>query len=179
MTKLKDSGVKPTSYSHKPFVHPNAFSIYVDGSFRPPDNASCAYVIFSERTKHIVKLNRFAFRGMTINQMELMAVNKALDHPKIEHAVIYSDSSYTISALTLWHKAWAKNNWTKQDGTPVVNKDLICEILEKIKRLKFCRFVKVSAHTGDPFNSLADYMAVTLSGKMMQDPTITQGEYPM
>lgn len=162
----------------KRFIHPHTFHIFVDGSFRPSDSASCAYLIFSERTQHIVKMSSFAFRGRTINQMELMAINKALDHANMDYVVIYSDSQYSISCLTLWHKTWEKTNWKTPLGEPVKNKDLIVEILEKIAKRKFVRFVKVQAHTGDHFNSVVDYLATNLSKRMVLDPTFPDGEYP-
>lgn len=161
------------------FVHQNAFHIYTDGSFRPTDAASCAYLVFSERTKHVVKMTRFAFRGKTINQMELMAINKALDHPNMDYVIIYSDSAYSISCLTLWHKAWKERNWMTPVGEPVKNRELIEEILAKMEKKKFVRFVKVSAHSGDPFNSLVDYLATGLSAKMVSDSSLPDGEHPV
>lgn len=160
------------------FIPPNAFSIYSDGSYRPDGNASCAYLIFSEKTKHIVKMERFVFRGRTINQMELEAVNKALDHKGMDYVIIYSDSVYTISSLTLWRKAWERNNWITPAGTPVKNKELIQEIAKKMDAKKFVRFVKVKAHSGDPFNSVVDYQAASLSDEMRDNPSLKDGSYP-
>ena len=84
------------------FIHPNAFHIYSDGSFRPPNCASCAYLIFSQKSLSVVKASRWAYRGRTINQMELEAINKALDFPGMQHVIIYSDSNYSILSLTIW-----------------------------------------------------------------------------
>lgn len=170
----KDSGA-----TRPLFVHPNAYHVFTDGSFRPTDAAACAYVIFSERTKHIVKASRWAFRGATNNQMELQAVNKALDHPNMDHVIIYSDSTYVISCLTLWRKAWEHRNWVTPLGEPVKNKELIQEIAEKIDRKQFVRFVKVLAHSGDPFNSMADYLAGSLTKMMVENPNLESGEYPV
>jgi len=149
------------------FEHAGTYHIYTDGSFRPPDNASCAYVVVQPAKKCIIKIESFPFRGMTINQMELMAIDKALDDPKMQHIVIYSDSDYSIKALTVWHKNWARNNWMTPLGAPVKNQEIIKRILVKIKTKKYFRMVKIKAHSGDPYNTLADFMAQNMSKRMM------------
>jgi len=160
------------------FVHPYTYHIYTDGSFRPLNaSAACSYLIFSERTKHIVKMASHSFRGKTINQMELMAISLGLDHPGMDHVVIYSDSDYSIMCLTLWYKTWIKNNWCDRDGNPVKNKDLIISILDKIKTKKFVRFVKIKAHTGDPFNSVVDHLASNLTKRMTEDLSYPDKEH--
>lgn len=171
--------VTPKGERQAPFIPPNAMHIYTDGSFRPPDNASFAFLIFSERTKHVIRMERHAARGATINQMELMAINRALDHPNMDYAVIYTDSMYCISCLTQWRKTWAKNNWITPLGQPVKNKELIIEIARKIDSKKFVRFIKVQAHSGDPFNSLVDFLAQNLSLKMRDNPQLPNGHHPI
>lgn len=167
------------SWLNKEFDKPWMHHIWCDGSFRPPDNASCAYVIFSGKSRHVVKMESLAFRGKTINQMELMAINKALDFPNMPNVVIYTDSSYCLFALTLWRKTWAKNDWMTPLGQPVKNKELIIEIAAKLDAKKYSRFVKCKAHTGDPYNSIADYMATSVSAKMRDDPAIIEERYPI
>ena len=157
--------------------NPNNYRIITDGSYRPEGNAACAYVIFSDRTNHVVRMERLAYRHSTINAMELMAVNRALDHPGMDHVTIYSDSMYTISCLTLWRHTWVKNNWLNPLNEPVKNKELIQEIGHKLDNLKSFKFVKVKAHTGDPFNSIVDFMASDLTDKMRSDPCIPDGPY--
>jgi len=167
----KKPGIKPE------FIHPNAMHIYTDGSFRPPDAAACSYLIFSERTQHVKRLASNSFRGKTINQMELMAINLALDQPNTEYVIIYSDSAYAISCLTLWYKSWVKNDWMTPMGEPVKNKDLIVEILSKIEQKKYVKFVKVAAHTGDKFNTIVDHFASGLTKKMVEDPNYPDQEH--
>lgn len=161
------------------FVHPNTYHIWSDGSFRPPDNAACAFVIFSEKTKHVVAMDRYAYRGTTINQMELLAISHALDHPNMDYVHIHTDSSYAIMCLTVWYRNWQKNNWINPLGEPIKNRAIIEGILEKISKKKYCHFVKIKAHTGDPFNSLADYLATTLTARMVKDPTIHTERCPV
>jgi len=161
------------------FVHPNCFHLYTDGSFRPPDAAACAYVIFSEKTQHVVAMDRYAYRGMTINQMELLAISHALDHPNMDYVHVHTDSAYAINCLTIWYRNWQKNNWINPLGEPIKNREVIESILAKMAKKKYVHFVKVKAHTGNPFNSLADYLAVTLTGRMMTDPSIHTDRYPV
>jgi ribonuclease HI len=175
----KPKAVEADGDKPKTFIHPLTHHIWTDGSFRPPDNASCAYLIFSQKSKHVVAMKRFAYRGKTINQMELQAINHALDHPGMDYVVIYSDSAYSISCLTLWHKSWERNNWMNPLGEPIKNKELIQEILAKIKTKKFVRFIKVKAHSGDEYNSAVDYMVQDLSALMRDDPKIPNGAYPV
>lgn len=157
--------------------YPNTFHLYSDGSFRPTDCAAYAYLIFSQKAKDIVRVASGACRGGTINQMELQAINKALDYPNMNHVVIYSDSTYAIMSLMVWRKTWILNDWKTPNGDPVKNRDLIIEIGKKLDSLKFVRFQKVKAHSGDPLNSVVDYHARMLSLKMTKDPSVINQEY--
>src|ERR1017187_2977580 len=111
--------------------------IYVDGSVRPGGAAACAFLIFHQPKMAIVAFEKHAYRGRTINAMELMAINLALDHPNTKYVTIYSDSQYCISALTVWYKNWQRNDWKTPLGEPVKNKELIQEILAKLKTKKY------------------------------------------
>jgi ribonuclease HI len=175
----KQSVVQDKGPKVEPFVPPNAMLIFTDGSYRPDGNAACAYLIYSHKAKAVIKTERFAYRGKTINQMELQAINKALDHPNMDYVLIHSDSAYSIMCLTIWRHTWAKNNWITPLGEPVKNKDLIMEIGKKLDAKKFVRFIKIKAHTGDPFNSMVDYMAGTLTAKMRDDPSLPDGPHPV
>ncbi len=156
--------------------YPNTFHIFSDGSFRPPDNAAYSYLIYSQKSKSVIKMETYAQRGATINQMELQAINKALDFPNMHHVVIYSDSSYAIMSLMVWRKSWKKYNWITPSGQPVKNKELIIEIGEKLDKLKFVRFQKVKAHSGnEPYNDIVDFNARSLTLKMTKDPSIVSG----
>jgi ribonuclease HI len=176
MAKLKF--IESKESRPKPNIHPSTMHIYTDGSYRPEGNAACAFLIFSEKNKHVITMERYAHRGKTINQMELQAINKALDHPNMEYAIIYSDSAYSIACLTLWRKGWARNNWMTPLGVPVKNKELIQEIGKKIDAKKSVRFEKVKAHSGDPHNSTVDYLATTLTAMMRDNPSLPDGPYP-
>lgn len=159
--------------------NPYMYHIWTDGSYRPPGNASCAYLIFHQKQNSVVDMKRYAYRNRTINAMELMAINHALDYPNSNHVTIYTDSAYAILCLTHGRRAWAKTNWLTPLGEPVKNKDLIMEISEKLDKKKYTKLVKVAAHQGDPWNSIVDKLATDLSKKMMNDPDFKDGEYPI
>ena len=64
----------------------------------------------------------------TNNRMELLAVIKAIEiaeKRKVEKAVIYSDSSYVVNAITCgWLNLWKSKNWVNAKKEQVKNKDL-------------------------------------------------------
>lgn len=161
---------------HK-LIKPDTFHIWTDGSFRPDGSAACAYLIFSEAEQKVVKAAAVAFRGRTINQMELMAINVALDFPGMNNIIIYSDSAYSISCLTTWRKSWVSRNWTTPLGEPVKNRELIEETGKKIDAKPSVRFIKVEAHGSDYFNSVVDGMATRLTKKMVENPNLPDGEH--
>ena len=130
---------------------PNILHIYTDGSLRPNGCASCAFLIYNHRSKSIIKMAKYAFRGKTINQMELMAIKLALEESGSRNVIIYTDSAYSIGALGLYRKSWALNNWMTKLNEPVKNADLIKEIGALLDAKRFTRFVKVKGHSGDLF----------------------------
>ena len=78
--------------------------------------------------------------------------------------IICSDSRYAISCLTEWHHRWLGNGWRTVNGEPVVNRDLIEQILTTIKLLSSVHFCHVRAHRGHLFNEQADYLARKAAG---------------
>lgn len=76
---------------------------------------------------------------------------------------IFSDSSYAINCVTKWYKKWRRNGWYNHMGYPVLNADLIQNILSIQASLPFpfkVELVKVAAHSGDEGNDEADRLAV-------------------
>jgi len=89
----------------------------------------------------------------TNNKEELKAILHALKiiqkDPKNKY-VIYSDSQYSINAITIWSKNWAKKNWRKSDGKPVENKEIISEAYEIYNNLNNVKFIHVRSHKKAP-----------------------------
>lgn len=100
----------------------------------------------------------------TNNRMELLAAIKAIEiaeKRKVEKAVIYSDSSYVVNAITCgWLNLWKSKNWVNAKKEQVKNKDL-WEYLDKLFRCVSVKvtFMKVKGHKGDPLNEIADKRA--------------------
>ena len=159
-------------------IKPNTFHIWTDGSYRPDGNAACAYLIFSQEEQRVVHKGCYASRGSTINQMELKSIGLGLEYPGMENVIIYSDSAYSISCLTIWRKNWIHRDWKTPLGEPVKNRELIESIGKQIDAIKNVKFVKCSAHSGDYFNAVVDHMASSLTAAMVKDPKLKDGEHP-
>ncbi|GJJ72397.1 ribonuclease HI [Entomortierella parvispora] len=108
----------------------------------------------------------------TNQRAELTAAYRALeacgsDTKPIE---IRTDSMYTVNIVTKWAEGWAKNNWRRSDGDPVMNRDIIEPLMEKIKKRPGpINWVHVRAHVGEFGNEMADRLAN--AGAVMPRPT--------
>lgn len=103
---------------------------------------------------------------VTNNASEIAGVTNALAFAAnydISKLVIRTDSQYAIDGATKWVHGWKRNNWCRQDGQQVANKDLwltLSDNLTKLQekgvdvQLKWCK--GHSIHLG---NQLADKLA--------------------
>lgn len=102
----------------------------------------------------------------TNNRMELTAVIRALELLKARpsNAIIYTDSAYIANCISQrWYINWEKNGWRTAKKTPVLNQDLWNKLLELYHYVNLGATVeikKVSGHTGEKLNELADFYAV-------------------
>lgn len=105
----------------------------------------------------------------TNQRAELTAILRALQIAPLDRKVkIYTDSSYSINCVTIWHKNWIRRQWMTSQDKPVVNKDLIEAILKKIDERyrkqnedkKATDFKWVRGHSTDACNNAADRLAV-------------------
>ena len=96
----------------------------------------------------------------TNNRMEVQAVIEGLKRLKYPCIVdVYSDSAYTVNAFENgWIYGWAKKNWKKADGKPVLNVDL-WEELYALTRVHEVTFHKVAGHADDEHNNRCDELA--------------------
>jgi len=72
---------------------------------------------------------------------------EVLDPSKQKTLLVYTDSQLMINSLTLWLRAWKKNNWIKSDGAKVANIDLL-ENIDACLHTRKIVFRHVKAHTG-------------------------------
>lgn len=106
----------------------------------------------------------------TNNRMELEAILWALDYADKnypdEECVIYSDSAYAVNMCNDWIFKWAANGWKNSKKQTVENLDLVQEIYSHLHQdFYHCSIEKVSGHSGEIGNELADALA-TGKGKI-------------
>ncbi|KAG1713534.1 hypothetical protein DVH05_001321 [Phytophthora capsici] len=105
----------------------------------------------------------------TNNRAEYMAALEAMKRANLENPdgsqmlYIFSDSMLLIRSMTEWIVNWQKKNWTKSDGAPVQNSDLLKLLLAE-KGNRRIRWTHVKAHTGkkdwkSKWNDVADNAA--------------------
>ena len=99
--------------------------------------------------------------------MELIAVLTALEQIDLygENSRIFSDSAYVVNCIKdKWYEKWLLNGWRTSDRSPVKNRDLWEQLLNKLQDLEHqgitVEFEKVKGHADNKFNNYADVLAV-------------------
>ena len=139
--------------------------IYTDGSSLGNPGSGGWGIIFLANKKVMEK--GYAYKNVTNNQMELMALKRAMEILVEKNVEGYEiefmvDSKYVIDGIEKWIYSWIKNDWKKSDKKPVLNKELWQGIYNPKKILeaknKFL-FTHVKAHNGEKFNERVDDIA--------------------
>ena len=106
-------------------------------------------------------------KATTNNRMELIAVLTALEQIDLygENSRIFSDSAYVVNCIKdKWYEKWLLNGWRTSDRSPVKNRDLWEQLLNKLQDLEHqgitVEFEKVKGHADNKFNNYADVLAV-------------------
>lgn len=139
--------------------------IYTDGAcLGNPGPGGWAYRI----TQNDQILREAAGQGgldSTNNAMELQAVVSGLRWlfsnraPEKGFEVrVVSDSQYVVMGANQWVHGWVARGWRKQDGTPVLNREL-WEELHVLITGRPVSFHWVKGHAGNPHNEAVDYAA--------------------
>lgn len=138
--------------------------IFTDGSWKKQKHLLKSIgigVYISETNKSISKKIDLDEKGSN-NKAELTAIMYALNNVpskyKEEQILIYSDSEYSIKALTIWSKNWIKNGWKTKGNKPVKNLELIKEILELLKKYNV-KFIHVRSHQDAPSENSDEYFS--------------------
>lgn len=90
--------------------------------------------------------------NQTNNRAEYRAALEALrganlqDPQAQETLFICTDSQLLINSMTKWLQSWRRNNWVKSDGQPVLNRDLLEDIIKE-KGGRRVEWIKIEAHT--------------------------------
>lgn len=160
-TKKKNVYIKTDirKLRHEPKeLYPNTIHIFTDGSCWNHDKSGGwgAVLLFNDKRREISG----GRPNTTNNQMELQAILEALKAVKDLQKwpiIVYSDSQYCINCVTIWSKAWARNNWMTSEGSPVKNAEVIREISALITPNIVFKWVK--GHIGNTHNERADVLA--------------------
>ena len=134
------------------------YHVYTDGSCFPGGHGGYSFLVLSGDKKNVLKMQSGYLPESTNNIAELQAILQALLKLPDVDLTIYTDSKYSIDALTYYHKIWMRNNWMTSLGEPVRNKELIQSIL-KLMSGRHVSFTKVKGHAGEPLNTVCDYLA--------------------
>jgi len=146
--------------------------IFTDGSFKKLKNKKilCGYGIFFPDGELADVSRPFIHKPLTNQRSELYAILKSLrmiDIKKLDLDEIhfYTDSEYSIKSLTIWYKAWQKNDWINSKNEPVMNQDIIRPIIKLIKNFPgIVKFTHVRSHTGkQDFESISNEKADELA----------------
>lgn len=128
--------------------------IFTDGGCRPSLNKGAIGIVYVKDNKVIYTYSK-CYKGVTNNQMELLAIGKALDSIKkpIDSLEIISDSEYALGSIF--------KNWNGEKNRNLIDK--IKLKLSKAQKLVSTpiKFSHVKGHQeldeGDAyFNNLAD-----------------------
>jgi hypothetical protein len=103
--------------------------------------------------------------------MEYQAMKSALEIIPVGAYVCFeTDSQQCIDGLTKHRLIWEKNRWHKKDRTPVENAELIAQVAQLVDR-DVVGFRKIKGHSKDPWNDLADSLAVKGRNKAAKNVT--------
>lgn len=109
----------------------------------------------------------------TNNRAELAAIMYAIvmDFNR-HHLQIYTDSSYSISAVTEHYVRWQQNGWVTARGTPVESADMIRFIVEHISNRKAMGLktvlLHVKGHADSAGNNAVDLLARAGASKSVE-----------
>ena len=138
--------------------------IYTDGSYEKEKDIGGWSMVIADHQG--LKLKSGIKRGTTNNQMELVAVLKALEYAVRKHLTdieIITDSMYVLNGIQKYAEVWKQNNWIGLSGEQIKYRsewEGILIMLDSLKENNFTvKFSKVKSHNGNSLNELADVKA--------------------
>jgi ribonuclease HI len=148
--------------------------VYTDGActYNGQKDARASYAYyFPEHKEHSSAARVPDAQPQTNNRGELLAILEATKKAQQVFPVsdvqfhIYSDSQYCKNCLTIWYSNWVAKGWKTTTGTPVINRDLIEDIMNRFIEFDSYTITYVRAHTGgsddmSKNNHIVDRMAV-------------------
>jgi len=154
---------------HDPIQLTRRLNVYTDGSYF--SNTGLAgwanvFTVDDQGDERVVYYCCEALHGdnKTNNRAELMAILKSIKLTPVDtHLTIFTDSKYSISCLTDWHRKWARNGWMTSQGNLVLNTDIIKPSLYLLSS-RSVELVHIRAHQGHTYNEIADQLAKWAAG---------------
>ena len=133
--------------------------IYTDGSCKDGVGGYAAICVPKDLScELIIDKGRVPLSPCTNNQAELYALLMALKMKRPEPFVIVTDSVYALRCARDWGLRFRSNGWKTAANKPVMNVNLISDIIDAQKGLNV-NFKHVKGHSGNPYNELADKLA--------------------
>jgi ribonuclease HI len=141
--------------------------VYTDGSSRGNGRAgaSAGYGVYygpGDSRNYAGKLDG---ERQTNQRAELKAIDHALSNAQVSgrDVHIYTDSEYSKNAVTTWGDKWDRNGYRNAKGEPVVNRDLIESVRDRINDLQsrgaIVEIEHLRGHSGNAGNEAADRLA--------------------
>ena len=148
--------------------------VYTDGActYNGQKDARASYAYyFPEHKEHSSASRVPEDQPQTNNRGELLAILEAVKKAQQVFPAndvqlhIYSDSQYCKNCLTIWYPNWVAKGWKTTTGSPVINRDLIENIMDRFIQFDSYTITYVRAHTGgsdelSKNNHIVDRMAV-------------------
>lgn len=138
----------------------NMINIYADGGCRNNKRGIENIGAWAYRIEMEDSVTEYSepVKNTTNNQMELMAVIKALSSLDAGSTVtVWVDSQYVYKGITEWLRGWKRNGWKTANKKPVANKDLWLE-LDRLNSLHKITWKWVKGHSGNLGNERVDYL---------------------
>lgn len=157
--------------------------IYTDGaSSLPTRQAGYGVVIlYNDEVRpisgHIQNgTNQIAEIFACIVGIETVLTNFKEELSKDKTIMVYSDSAYVVNTINQgWITNWKQNGWKTANKTAVKNRPL-WERLDALLPFASISFNKVSGHSGDIYNEMADKLAVAGKKNKGNDPFVVTWE---
>jgi len=162
-------------------------TVFTDGSFRKNSkgDTKAGYGVYFPNGEFENISEPFTLEPKTNQRAELYAIYTALtlvseSRINFRRLNIYTDSMYSLKALTEWNVMWEANNWISTAKKPIKNLDIIKPILDIMKQYKgMINIVHVKAHTGftdllSQGNEYADRLATSGGDKEIDKETVSK-----